>query len=182
MTCARFCIAGTMWAVVFPERCYMSTLFSSSKHSHAGSILVARHHPSYWSKQKQKGCSLLAVTDPPSIWQTLSPAAVPQPLPNAQLLIQTMAVSDSTCKVSLECIYILDNNILILLSVVHSNIMFVCLCVLKKWSVKAWAWLVLQLQVSCCAILPRNKHLEQAAVQLCITPVVYFIQIPGLGI
>lgn len=79
-------------------------------------------------------------------------------------------------------LYILDNNIIILLSVVHSNIRFVCLCVLKKWSLWAWAWLVLQLQVSCCAILPRNKHLEQAAVQLCITPVVYFIQIQGLGV
>lgn len=43
---------------------------------HVGLFCIARHHSSYWSKQKHSGCSLLVVADPPSIWQTLGSAAV----------------------------------------------------------------------------------------------------------
>lgn len=47
-----------------------------SFHKHVGLVCAARHHMGDWSKWKCSGCSLLVVADPPSIWQTLAPAAV----------------------------------------------------------------------------------------------------------
>lgn len=46
-----------------------------SCHKHLFYICTARHHSGYWSKRKCSGRSLPTVADPPSIWQTVGPAA-----------------------------------------------------------------------------------------------------------